>query len=102
MGCHSLLQGIFLIQGSNSLLLCLLHWQANSFLLSHQGSPELLESDYSNRSDMSRLSPCTSVSSSLGVPWPSVVIARALREHPANTTLLLCALLAARLEPWAN
>ena len=28
--------GIFLVQGSN---LCLLYWQANSLLLSHQGSP---------------------------------------------------------------
>ena len=28
--------GIFVIQGSN---LCLLHWQADSLLLSHQGSP---------------------------------------------------------------
>ena len=27
VGCHSLLQGIFLTQGSN---LCLLHWQADS------------------------------------------------------------------------
>ena len=30
-GCHSLLQGIFLTQGSNLHLLCLLHWQADSF-----------------------------------------------------------------------
>ena len=29
-GCHFLLQGIFLIQGSNR---CLLHWQANSLQL---------------------------------------------------------------------
>ena len=28
--CHSHLQGIFLIQGSNSCLLCPLHWQADS------------------------------------------------------------------------
>ena len=35
MGCHSLLQGIFLTQGSNP---CLLHWQENSLPLSHQGS----------------------------------------------------------------
>ena len=35
-GCHFLLQGIFLkTQGSN---LCLLHWQAGSLPLSHQGS----------------------------------------------------------------
>ena len=28
VGCHALLQGIFLTQGSNQCLLCLLHWQA--------------------------------------------------------------------------
>ena len=28
VGCHALLQGIFLTQGSNPSLLCLLHWQA--------------------------------------------------------------------------
>ena len=37
VGCHSLLQGIFLTQGSN---LCLLHWQADSLPLSHLGSPK--------------------------------------------------------------
>ena len=35
-GCHSLLQGIFPTQGWN---LFLLHWHADSSLLSHQGSP---------------------------------------------------------------
>ena len=35
VGCHSLLQGIFLTQGSNP---CLLHQQAGGLLLSHQGS----------------------------------------------------------------
>ena len=30
VGCHVLLQGIFLTQGSNSSLLSLLHWQAAS------------------------------------------------------------------------
>ena len=35
-GCHFLLQGIFLTQRSNPLLL---HWQVNSLQLSHQGSP---------------------------------------------------------------
>ena len=33
--CHFLVQRLFLTQGSN---LCLLHWQADSLLLSHQGS----------------------------------------------------------------
>ena len=36
-GSHSFLQGIFLTQGSS---LGLLHWQVDSLLLSHQGSPE--------------------------------------------------------------
>ena len=30
VGCHAFLQGIFLTQGSNPPLLCLLHWQAGS------------------------------------------------------------------------
>ena len=33
MGCHVLLQGIFLTQGLNLGLLCLLHWQAVSLAL---------------------------------------------------------------------
>ena len=37
--CHFLLQGIFLTQGSNLSLLRFLHWQADSLLLSHLGSP---------------------------------------------------------------
>ena len=36
VGGHSLLQGIFLPQGSN---LCVLHWQVDSLPLSRQGSP---------------------------------------------------------------
>ena len=30
VGCHALLQGLFLTQGLNPRLLCLLHWQAGS------------------------------------------------------------------------
>ena len=33
MGCHVLIQGIFLTQGSNPRLLCLMHWQAGSLPL---------------------------------------------------------------------
>ena len=36
--CHFLLQGTFLTQGLNWCLLCLLHWQADSFPLCHLGS----------------------------------------------------------------
>ena len=39
VGCHFLLQGIFLTQGSNPPLLCLLYWQAGSLPLVHLRSP---------------------------------------------------------------
>ena len=39
VGCHALLQGIFLTQGSNSLVLRLLHWQAGSLPLASPGKP---------------------------------------------------------------
>ena len=39
VGCHFLLQGIFLTRGLNLGLLCLLHWQAESLSQSHLWSP---------------------------------------------------------------
>ena len=39
VGCHFLLQRIFITQGLNPCLLCLLHWQANSLLLVPAGKP---------------------------------------------------------------
>ena len=33
VGCHALLQGVFLTQGLNPHLLCLLHWQVGSLPL---------------------------------------------------------------------
>ena len=39
LGCHSLLQGIFLTQGSNPCLWHLLHWQVSSSPLRHLESP---------------------------------------------------------------
>ena len=39
VGCHVLLQGIFLSQGLNPHLLCLLHWQACSLPLVPPGKP---------------------------------------------------------------
>ena len=38
VSCHFLLQGIFLTQGSNLHLLCLLHWQEDSLPLHHLDS----------------------------------------------------------------
>ena len=40
MGCHALLQGIFLTQGLNPPLVCLLHWQAIFLPLVPPGKPQ--------------------------------------------------------------
>ena len=40
VGYHALLKGIFLTQGWNLSLLCLLHWQAGSLLLMPPGKPK--------------------------------------------------------------
>ena len=39
VGCHFLLWGIFVTQGLNPYLLCLLHWQADSLPLAPPGKP---------------------------------------------------------------
>ena len=39
VGCHTLLQGIFLTQELNPCPLCLLHWQAGSLPLAPPGKP---------------------------------------------------------------
>ena len=41
MGCHFLLQGFLPTQGLSWHLLSLLHWQADSLALSHQGSASI-------------------------------------------------------------
>ena len=41
VGCHFLLQGIFLTQGSNLCILCLLHWQIGSSSLAPTGKPPI-------------------------------------------------------------
>ena len=42
MGCHFLLQGIFLTWGMNLRLLHLLHWQADSLPVQPPGKPECM------------------------------------------------------------
>ena len=68
VGCHFLLQGIFLTQGSNSHLLHLLHWQAGSLPLSHLGSH--VAKDYLNVKKAFEL---TSEEVSKKAPWISMV-----------------------------
>ena len=50
VGCHALLQGIFLTQGSN---LCLLHWQVDSLPTAPAGKP--IQSDKFGQIDFSPL-----------------------------------------------
>ena len=50
VGCHVLLQGIFLTRGSNPCILHLLHWQACSLPLTPLGKPVL--DNWSNKSWM--------------------------------------------------
>ena len=42
VGCHALLQEVFLTQESNLCLLCLLHWQAGSLQLRLPGKPRFI------------------------------------------------------------
>ena len=44
VGCHALLQGIFLTQRSNWCLICLLHWQVGYLPLAPPGEPRALGS----------------------------------------------------------
>ena len=46
VGCHALLQGIFLTQGSNLCFLGLLHWRADSLPLVPPGKPSIIGNDY--------------------------------------------------------
>ena len=71
-GCHSLLQGIFLTQGSNPHLLCLWHWQMDSLPLSHLGNLLLIELN-THRDTQFIISqfPCMSLKSRHGTPGSS-------------------------------
>ena len=49
VGCCFLLQGIFLTQGSNLHLLCLLHWQADSLpLVPHRNPQDFIQEQKEN------------------------------------------------------
>ena len=45
MGCHALLQGIFVTQGPNRCLLCLLCWQVDSLPLVPPGKPQPIRTE---------------------------------------------------------
>ena len=83
-GCHALLQGIFLTQGSN---LCLLHWQEDSLPLSHQGSPlrPSVHTLFRNRHRplLTQQAPNHHPSAGTrGLPWPSLGSIRHTKNRP--------------------
>ena len=89
VGCHGLLQEILPTQGSNPDLLCLLHWQVNSFPLSHWGSPPYTcainasddDNSTSEAQQVSRGLRCRSARGPV-LPW--------CRAEPPNVVLAAC------------
>ena len=72
VGCHSLLQGIFLTQGSNPYLLCLWQWQMDSLPLSHLGNLLLIElNTHTDTQFIISQFPCVSLKSRHGTPGSS-------------------------------
>ena len=74
VGCHFLIQGVFLTQGSNP---CLLYRQADSLPLRQMGSPQLAFSSLKNQDSSSRWlqGPCEQC-----YHWPHL--------HPTSVTLV--------------
>ena len=70
VGCHALLQGIFLTWGSNRCLLCILHWQAGSLPLALPGKPLSPSSLALLSSPILRLNPPRQGPSSLPITPP--------------------------------
>ena len=79
MGCHFLLQGIFLTQGSNPSFLHLLQWQVDSLPLSHLGSSHIYTAAAAAKSLQSCLTLCDPVDGSPpGSRVPGILKARTL------------------------
>ena len=98
MGCHFLLQGIFWFQELNPYLLCLLHWEADSFTTEPPGMPrsEAKKKSPEHLGSMSgyahQLALCPA---GHGVPGSSPHTATAISllfpEHPASPYLWIMA-----------
>ena len=73
MGCHALLQWIFLIHGSNPHLLHLLHWQVDSLPLCHLGSPILLSIQFSSVQFISVAQLCPTLCYPIGCSPPGLL-----------------------------
>ena len=92
VGCHFLLQGIFLTQGSNQQLLHLLHWQAGSL----PRVPPGWSVNHSLRSDFCKPTDCSLPGSSVhGVPQARILESLAIpfsrgSSWPKDRTQVSC------------
>ena len=89
MGCHFLLQGIFLTQGSNSCLFHLLHCRHILYHLSHQGSLYLHINiqehrfEFEPRSDNLGLNPQTCIHQMRDLNNAHLLVAQMVKNLPA-------------------
>ena len=89
MGCHFLLQGTFLSQGSNPRFLCLLHWRVNSLPLRHLENPTCsLRAQQKGLSER-RIKPRTSFTVSVVPPGSPILkpFSSSGAQHPPRTSL---------------
>ena len=109
MCCHALLQGIFLSQGLNRRVLCLLHWEACSLSLVPPGKPQscswiikttIVENQFSSVQLLScvRLfvTPWTAAhqaSLSITNSWSLLKLTSIETVMPSNHLILCCSLL---------
>ena len=70
MGCHFLLQGIFLTQELNPHLLCLLHWQVGSLPAEPLGKPRRSEGSFMCQRMASASSMASSCTKTRLFHWP--------------------------------
>ena len=89
MGCHRLLQGIFLTPRSNSRLLCLIYWQAGSLPPAPPGALPL-KCQVSHFSGVPTTLYCLHVSLAVQFPLPSLLITVLLESLLCPDDFLNC------------
>ena len=89
VGCHALLQGIFLTQGLNPGLLHLLHWQAGSLPLAQSGKPMLYIHTLFSHQKLARTYIFLILEMKLLRHFPTLIeVERSRNRNPLKTVLL--------------
>ena len=84
VGCHFLLQGIFLTQALNTHLPCLLHWQADSLPLSHLEKPRRTSVQFSSVAQL-----CPTLSDPMNHITPGLAVHHQLLDPPKPMSTVL-------------